>query len=287
MDAAPGPPIRARASLAASLAVAAAVAGAPGCVVLSNTRMEELRRVTQNLRAENGRLKDEALSLRSQNQDLVQRADDDGRRIAGLEEAVARLERSTSAYQAEREAMASAFEAIKDQVAAATTGAAPSPAARPSASRPANLEAFASSHPGWLFDAPARCLSAPVETLFSAGSDRLTPDAAESLQALASAISGAKAADSIVEIAVAAPAAPEVVRAGFEAGTPDVAEASSRFLAAARGTRVREALIRAAGLDPDRVRLVPPGDGETTGPRVEVRVKPRPADSSPARTGKG
>src|SRR4051794_20453085 len=97
-------------ALALALALVLAAGGLSGCGLVPRSKLDECRRVTQTLRADNDRLKDVALDLRSQNQDLSQRAVDDARRLATQEEAVERLERSVSAYQAERDKMAAAFE---------------------------------------------------------------------------------------------------------------------------------------------------------------------------------
>jgi hypothetical protein len=244
---------------ALALVLALAAACVPGCIVLSNARMGDYRRVTQNLRAENSRLQDMALDLRSQNQDLSQRAVDDARRLAGLEEAVERLERSTTAYQSEREQMAKAFDGLKQQVRTAATSDPDRSAARPRPAREA-LTKFASSHPGWSFDATSQTVSIGPDRLFLVSSDRLSTGAAEGLEELARVVSGA------ASIEVSGPAPPEVVPAGMNAG------ADARFLSAARAARVRDALLKNSSLHPKRVRLVEPGAAGDGAPRIEIRL---------------
>src|SRR4051812_49652217 len=105
--------------LGAVAIVAASAGGAgglPGCSFVPRSRLDECRRLSQTLQAEKDRLKDTAVSLRSQNQDLNQRAEDDARRIRLQEEEVQRLVQSVSAYQEEREQLAAAFERLKGQV---------------------------------------------------------------------------------------------------------------------------------------------------------------------------
>jgi hypothetical protein len=228
--------------------------------------MDEYRRVTQNLRADNTRLKDVTLDLRTQNEDLTQRALDDAGRIAGLEEAVERLERSTAGYQAERERMASAFETLKRQV---RMSASASPG--PQAGVPARLEAFASTHPGWSYDAGSRTLSAAPDTLYLQKGDRLNPAAAETLKELAALLGDATAEGLNTE--VAGPGLSPVIRAGFG---PEHA-AKPNFLSAAQAARVREALV-AGALDPARVRVAPSDAGREGEPRVEIRLRPTLAE---------
>ena len=74
-----------------------------GCCLVPKSRLDECHRLSQTLQAENARLKDTPLSLRSQNQDLNQRAVDDARRLRCKDEAIERLEQSVLAYQSERE----------------------------------------------------------------------------------------------------------------------------------------------------------------------------------------
>jgi hypothetical protein len=81
-----------------------------GCTVVPRSRLDESRRLTQALRAENARLKDEVVALQGQNRDLGDRAVDDQRRLAARDEAVERLERSVRAYQDERDRLAEAYE---------------------------------------------------------------------------------------------------------------------------------------------------------------------------------
>jgi len=264
------------------------LAALSGCGLVPKSKMDECHRVSQTLRAENNRLKDVTLDLRAQNQDLSQRAVDDARRISVQDEAVGRLERSVAAYQGEREKLAAAFEAVKRQVRTAASPQASAPA-KPRAGR---LEAFAGVHPGWSFDPEALTLSAPPDRLFEPGTDRLKPEAAEALAALAAELAVDAPAGLSMEVS-GPPDAPPVVRAGFDArpdGGGGEDKATGRFLSAARAVRVRDRLAAGAGLDPSAARLTPTPAGGGLSPadrRLVIRLKalPTPAalDAAPGR----
>jgi hypothetical protein len=95
-----------------SLAVLLASGVLPGCGIVPRSRMEESQKVSQLLRTENARLKDQVLSLQSQNRDLADRAVDDLRRLTAREQAIERLEQSVQAYQGDRERLAAAYEQL-------------------------------------------------------------------------------------------------------------------------------------------------------------------------------
>ena len=107
---------------AARLGVALCGLGPPGCSVVPSARLEDCRRLSQALQAENARLKDTTVSLRSQNQDLNQRALDEARRLRLQEDEIHRLSQSVSAYQEERDQLAAAFARIKGAVRTSASG---------------------------------------------------------------------------------------------------------------------------------------------------------------------
>src|SRR4051794_28118224 len=72
-----------------------------GCGLVPKSRLDDCHRLSQTLQAENSRLKDTSISLRSQNQDLNQRAEEDARRLRLQDEEIQRLVQSVSAYQEE------------------------------------------------------------------------------------------------------------------------------------------------------------------------------------------
>jgi outer membrane protein OmpA-like peptidoglycan-associated protein len=286
---------RMRVRMWAAAICASAMAGANGCGLASRSKTDEFQRVAQNLRAENNRLRDVALDLRSRNQDLNQRAVVDAKRITAQQEAVEQLEESVHGYQAEREKMAAAYDALERQVRLAVN-AVPETSARGQA-----LDAFVKTHPGWTFDASKRTVIASTDRLFETGRDLLTDDAETALKALAKQLADTGAHAPPIEIAVFSDPPSLVQKAGYEPGaaedspkgadSPDSAGAKARFLAAARAARLRERLISAAGLEPARVRLVsastepdsdsepvselpPPKDdpGEVPDRRIEIRL---------------
>lgn len=253
-----------------------------GCSFVPKSKLEECHRVSQNLRADNNRLKDVALDLRSQNQDLSQRAVEDARRLSAQDEAVERLERSVAAYQSERDKMAAAFEAVKRQVRMAVS---PHPA-----SLPVRLKAFADAHPGWTFDEKGTTLVAAPEALFTKGSSELKPEAVEAIKALGSELSNNADERPTLEIVGQSDASP-VVRAGFDSDADKdkaaVAAASGRFMSAARAARVRDRLVTTSGLDPAQARLAPPTTqhGNTGGVEIRLHVDTEtPKLSSPPPT---
>jgi hypothetical protein len=81
----------------------------PGCQLASRSQLEECRRLSQTLRSENAQLKDRVLALQGFNRDLSERAVDDSRRLAQLEQVNSQLETSVQAYQDERSRLESAY----------------------------------------------------------------------------------------------------------------------------------------------------------------------------------
>lgn len=109
---------RPRARQAAALGAWLAVAPV-GCSFVPRTRLDDAQKLVLGLRSENAQLKDANLGLRSQNQDLAQRAVDDAEAIRALEAANTRYERSIAEYQGDRERLRAAFAELKDRVRAA------------------------------------------------------------------------------------------------------------------------------------------------------------------------
>jgi len=106
-----------------------ALAVAPGCGFVPTNRLSDCQKFNQTLHTENSQLKDVVLRLRSQNEELAQRALDDLDRLRTQEESIRRLERSVLAYQQERERMASALEQIRRE-SLARDDASPAPEPR-------------------------------------------------------------------------------------------------------------------------------------------------------------
>ena len=87
----------------------------PGCAFVPKSRFESAEKLVQSLRSENAQLKDSALAVKVQNQDLAQRAVDDAKSIRALEVANDQYERSIQGYQDEREQLQAAFAEMKRQ----------------------------------------------------------------------------------------------------------------------------------------------------------------------------
>jgi chromosome segregation ATPase len=84
-----------------------------GCRMAPREQLEDCHRLSQTLRSENARLKDQTLALKSQNRDLSERAVDDARQLSRLEETNRGLESSVQAYQDERSRLESAYRELQ------------------------------------------------------------------------------------------------------------------------------------------------------------------------------
>lgn len=265
------------ASLGAMLA-----AGVPlwaGCGVVPRSKLDECHQLSQTLRSENGRLKDVTVALRSQNQDLSERAVDDSRRLSAQDEALERLEKSVIAYQAERDTLAAAFNDLKRQVrlsvnpsldgVESTSMSADSPGLAPilnadSPTTPDPLRAFAElqSGTGWIYDPESRILSTPSETLFEPGTARIRPSADATLSALSESLKGALGVGQAIElVGLPEPTDIEVRRAGLGVQGESVAPSprtARRYLSASRAAVVRDRFVGQGSLDPERVRMAAP-----------------------------
>ena len=252
------------------------VAMSAGCSFVPKARMDESRRVNQTLRADNTRLKDVALDLQTQNQDLSDRAVDDARRLAVQTDALERLEKSVVGYQADRHKIDQSFESIKRQIRLSSEsrpdpgpvsdiGAAPVSDNSPRLAD--RLSSFADRYPGWSFDPATGTVSVPPDRLFEPSTSRLRAETDDTLQALAVALGGAKG----LRVEVSPPSLlPPVRQARF---VPDSeVDASAQFLEASRAARVRERVTEAAKLQPRQVRLVARGEGATEPVDGERRV---------------
>jgi hypothetical protein len=237
---------------------------AGGCGVVPKTTLEESRRANQTLRADNARLKDVALDLRSRNQDLSDRAVDDARRIAVQDEAIERLERSLTAYQTDRENLERSFAELKQQVQIAAEASVSSvasvsdpPSSSSSITMPSpaiRVEGFVKAHPGWWYDPKSKTLAIRPGGLFETSSARFKPGAIEAIEELArtlSAVDG-RVRFEIHPYAVSSPVQPAGIGAGGDM------EARARFLSASRAARLRDRLLATATLQPSQVCLKPP-----------------------------
>jgi chemotaxis protein MotB len=270
--------------------VAAGAWSLSGCSFVPRSRLDECHRLSQTLQAEKDRLKDTAVSLRSQNQDLNQRAEDDARRLRLQEEEVQRLVQSVSAYQEEREQLAAAFERLKGQVrSTAAAGSFSTGLLR-------RCQDLARAHPGWEFDPAQGVLTIPAAQLFERGSDRLRPEAVAWLREAATLWSVPEAQD-LDLLVVGRNETSAVRRAGLSAP-----ETEDRPLGHDRAERVRDLLADAAHIDPARIEAAgfevphsgddgPAGASEARNRRIEIHLRrrgkdsPAPAAPSPSPSG--
>lgn len=260
--------------------VCAVLCAEAGCVLVPQAQLDECRQRGQALRAENDRLKDQVLTLRSENQDIAQRSVDDERRLKAQEAAIDRLEETARAYQDDRERLASAYEHLKSQLQGS---------AGPEASYSADsLKRFAEQHPGASFDDRGKVLVLSVESLFETGAATLRPGAEKTLADLAAALGGP---DLRAQPVVLAPSVDDPSVQKTSAHDEADEQARIRFLAMARINQVRQRLqARHPGVVPGRIRIgdpdrpLPPGSGGEPAARIEIRlahVRSPPGASGP------
>jgi chemotaxis protein MotB len=251
--------------------------GVSGCSLVEKSRLDDCHRLSQTLQAENTRLKDQTVSLRSQNQDLNERAVADARRLRLQEEEIERLAQSVTAYQQDREQLAAAFERMKSQIRSTVNPV--------SAGLAPRLEALARAHPGWEFDAARSVLSMPAAALFEPASDRLRPEARAWLGE-ATALWKSPDAHDVDVLVVGRNEASAVLPAGLAPG-----KGPPRTLGRDRAARVSEVLAGAAGLGAGRIEtagfeLPPPtgnegSDEETLARNRRIEIHLRRRDPAP------
>ena len=255
--------------------------GLAGCSFVPKSRLDECHRLSQTLQAENDRLKDTTISLRSQNQDLNQRAVDDARRHRVQEEEIQRLVQSVSAYQEDRDKLAVAFERIKSQIRSSVN---------PVSSGLLNqLQDLAQAHPGWEFDPERGVLTIPAAQLFEAGSDRLRGEAENWLRETAALWKAPEASD--IDVLVIGRNETSAVRRTALSPEESHGQDQGRPLGLARASRVRERLAGFATIDAARIEVagfeVPHAgaDGDLASQarnrRIEIHLRRRAAVSPP------
>jgi chemotaxis protein MotB len=248
-----------------------------GCSFVPKSRLDECHRLSQTLQVENNRLRDTSISLRSQNQDLNQRAVEDARRLRVQEEEIQRLVQSVSAYQEDREQLAAAFDRIKSQIRTASGPV--------SSGLFQRLAAVAQTHAGWEFDAERGVLMIPAAQLFEAGSDRLRSEAEIGLAETAAlgATSDARDFDILV---IGRNEASAVRRAALKPQEETQGQTRGRPLGLARAARVREFLTQRGGIDVARIEVagfeVPHDSADSAGApearnrRIEIHFRRLP-----------
>jgi chemotaxis protein MotB len=249
-----------------------------GCSFVPKSRLDECHRLSQTLQAENDRLKDTTISLRSQNQDLNQRAVDDARRHRVQEEEIQRLVQSVSAYQEDRDKLAAAFERIKSQIRSSVNPV--------SSGLLKQLQDLAQAHPGWEFDTERGVLTIPAAQLFEPASDRLRGEAENWLGDTAALWKAPEARD--VDVLVVGRNETSAVRR--TALSPEASQGPP--LGLARASRIRERLAALATIDVARIEIagfeIPHAgaDGDLASQarnrRIEIHLRHRTTEPPPA-----
>jgi chemotaxis protein MotB len=267
-------PVRSPAALVRHLPALTLALGLAGCSMVPKSRLDDCAKVAQSLRAENAQLKDATLSLKGENTDLTQRAVDDGRKIAALEEANERFEASVQAYIDEREKLNESFEQVR-RIAQAS-------AAPTSHALRSRLRSFSNDHEGTTLDPLSGTIAIEADRLFVPGTDRLRPVASRWLDDLVIAEPEAKR----LPLLVTGHASDSPVRTASTAAP----ETSPGDLSLARAVRVRDALAERAGRDPARIGVAGLGTSRpiAIGPddrsrarnaRIEIELAPTIADA--------
>jgi hypothetical protein len=247
---------------------------APGCAVVPRTELEECHQLCRSLQAETSQLKDTALRLRSQNEDLTQRAVADTRRLGELEEDNRGLRRDVAAYRDEREQLVAAFERLKQQVVASIDS---DPTAMLDEVRtPAEVASGPETPP----------LTIPASRLFLAGSDRWTPDADILLREAASRI--ATGGHSSVEVAgIGARSAVLRTSAGAPPDGPgELPGARARRVAERLRTLLPSATVEVSGRDGPLEGPDGRADREDSEGRIVIAIRPG-SGASPEVAGAG
>lgn len=242
------------------VAICLLAAAAPGCSFVPRSRYEDCHKLSRTLQSQVVQLRDSEGRLRSQNQDLVDRALIDQRRIGDLEEYTAKQDRILTQYQEDRERLASELDRVIRVVR--TPGGVP-------LALNERLSGFAEAHPGTTLNESGDLCTLPTARLFVPGSAVLTPLGKDWLADLAAALGDFGRVGAVV--AIASPAAPDegVVRTslpqagGGTDGTP---------LEAARAETIRAQLLKATGAG-DRGVVLADGDPATEPGRIAIRVE--------------
>jgi chemotaxis protein MotB len=252
--------------------------GLAGCSFVPKSRVDECHRLSQSLQAENDRLKNTTVTLRSQNQDLNQRAVDEARRLRVQEEEIQRLVESVSAYQQDRDQLAAAFERIKSQIRSSVNPV--------SSGLLRQLQDLARAHPGWEFDPERGVLTIPAAQLFETGLDRLKGEAENWLRETAALWKAPEAGD--VDVLVIGRNETSAVRRAALPPEEAHGPGPDRPLGLARASRIRERLAGLGTIDAARIEAAGfevPGAGadgdlasQARNRRIEIHLRRRPAE---------
>ncbi len=240
-----------------------------GCSVVPRTQMEDCRKLSRSLQADNARLKGMILSQKTQYEDLAQRADDDARRLKSQDQEIQKLMTSIQGYQDEREQLARGVERLKSQIRSAS---------RPiSAQFRGRFDSFAKAEPGCEFDAQTSTVTIPTDLLFEPGTDKVKPKAHTLMAAFAKVFDDPDAADLRLHITGHTDDSP-ISRTSIQGDPPKPEHLSLDRANAVRGLLSTEGKIEAARIDVAGVataqpRTVSPEDSlRSLNRRIEIRV---------------
>jgi len=226
-----------------------------GCSVVPRSQLDECRKLSRTLQADNSRLKDTIVSLKTENEDLAQRADDDVRRLKSQDQTIQKLMASLHAYQDDREQLARGVERLKTQIRSAT---------RPISSQfRERFDRFAKSEAGCKFDPTSTVVTIPSDLLFEPGTDQPTPKAHDLLATFAKIFDHPDAGD--LRLLVTGHMDDSAVkRASFEGEAPAL-----EHLSLNRASRVRELLSTEGHIESARMKVagavsLEPSAGEPT-----------------------
>jgi hypothetical protein len=226
----------------------------------------DAERLTRVIHAENARLKDVVVQLRSSNEDMAQRSLDDASRIALLEEENEKFRTSVAAYQSERERMARSFQNLQEQVQLAlgdrseirsTSFVGQSGKSTPDSAVAQILE---ESPPAGRIDMDRRSLVISIEDWFVPGTAIMKPDAEMRANRLGRWLSTRIAADGVVRFRIgndyAASATESSDSASDSTGTQAEIQQNRRALDAVRARRLWQAILAGMPAESDvRVRF--------------------------------
>ncbi|SIO59137.1 chemotaxis protein MotB [Singulisphaera sp. GP187] len=213
-----------------------------GCSVVPRSRLDDCHKLSQTLEADKARLNDNLLSLRSQHNDLAQRADDDARRLLARDDEVNQLRGTVQAYQDERDQLAADYARVKGLLQVSANPVSTSLIQR--------FEGFAKGRPGCEFNPLTGVLTLSSDALFEPGSDQLKPTAKPLLQALAASFQDSRAKD--VRMLVAGHTEASSVR---QASLREDEAPAPGHLSLDRATRIRDRLAVEAQIDPARIEV--------------------------------
>ncbi|MEI7922436.1 MAG: hypothetical protein WCJ40_11040 [Planctomycetota bacterium] len=175
----------------------------------------DAERLTRVIHAENARLKDLVVQLRSRNEDMSQRSLDDAARIARLDEENQVFRTSLAAYQSERERMAKSFQNLQQQVQVALSDRSVATTSAETGLLGQGMRASSKRipPPAGRFDSSQNSIQIPLAEWFAADSAILDESKNERLKALSEWIKVRMKAESRVSLWGVGPQTDRLIKA--------------------------------------------------------------------------